>query len=49
MAQFYFLVQIVAPVFVVMVLGYLMRKIGILSSEADRSLTRSLSSHLAWP
>jgi predicted permease len=28
-AQFYFLLQIVAPVFVVMALGYLMRKIGI--------------------
>lgn len=39
-AQFFILLQIVSPVFVVMALGYLMRKIGILSSEADRSLTR---------
>ena len=47
MAQFYFLVQIVAPVFVVMAFGYLMRKIGILSSEADRSLTRLVVTLLA--
>ncbi len=46
-AQFYFLLQIVAPVFVVMALGYLMRKIGILSSEADRSLTRLVVTLLA--
>jgi predicted permease len=38
--QFFFLLQIVAPIFVVMVAGYAMRKIGILSAEADRSLTR---------
>jgi predicted permease len=46
-AQFFFLLQIVAPVFVVMALGYLMRKIGILSSEADRSLTRLVVTLLA--
>ena len=46
-AQFYFLLQIVAPVFVVMALGYLMRKVGILSSEADRSLTRLVVTLLA--
>jgi predicted permease len=46
-AQFYFLLQIVAPVFVVMALGYLMRKIDILSSEADRSLTRLVVTLLA--
>jgi predicted permease len=46
-AQFYFLLQIVAPVFAVMALGYLMRKIGILSSEADRSLTRLVVTLLA--
>ncbi len=45
--QFYFLLQIVAPVFAVMALGYLMRKIGILSSEADRSLTGLVVSLLA--
>ena len=38
--QFFFLLQIVAPIFVVMTAGYAMRKIGILSAEADRSLTR---------
>ncbi|MGB7790982.1 MAG: AEC family transporter, partial [Terrimicrobiaceae bacterium] len=43
----YFLLQIVAPVFVVMALGYLMRKIGILSGEADRSLTRLVVTLLA--
>ena len=46
-AQFYFLLQIVAPVFVVMAFGYLMRKIGILSSAADRSLTRLVVTLLA--
>ncbi len=46
-AQFYFLLQIVAPVFVVMALGYLMRKIGILSGEADRTLTRLVVTLLA--
>ena len=46
-AQFLFLLQIVAPVFVVMALGYMMRKIGILSSEADRSLTRLVVTLLA--
>jgi malate permease and related proteins len=45
--QFYFLLQILAPVFAVMALGYLMRKIGILSSEADRSLTRLVVTLLA--
>lgn len=38
--QFFFLLQIVAPIFVVMAAGFAMRKIGILSAEADRSLTR---------
>lgn len=46
-AQFFFLLQIVVPVFVVMALGYAMRKIGILSSEADRSLTRLVVTLLA--
>lgn len=39
-AQFFFLLQIVAPVFIVMAAGYGTRKIGILTAEADRSLTR---------
>jgi predicted permease len=39
-AQFFFLLQIVAPIFVVMVAGYGARKIGLLTAEADRSLTR---------
>lgn len=39
-AQFFALLQIVAPIFVVMGAGFAMRKIGILSAEADRSLTR---------
>ncbi len=38
--QFVFLLQIVAPIFVVMAAGYATRKIGILTAEADRSLTR---------
>lgn len=38
--QFWFLLQIVAPIFVVMAVGYAMRKIHVLSAEADRSLTR---------
>lgn len=46
-AQFFFLLQIVAPIFAVMALGYLMRKIGILSGEADRSLTRLVVTLLA--
>jgi predicted permease len=46
-AQFFFLLQIVAPVFIVMALGYAMRKIDILSSEADRSLTRLVVTLLA--
>lgn len=45
--QFLFLLQIVAPVFVVMALGYAMRRIGILSGEADRSLTRLVVTLLA--
>jgi malate permease and related proteins len=45
--QFLFLLQIVAPVFVVIALGYAMRRIGILSSEADRSLTRLVVTLLA--
>jgi malate permease and related proteins len=39
-AQFFFLLQIVAPIFVVMGTGYAMRKLGVLSAEADRSLIR---------
>lgn len=39
-SQFFFLLQIVAPIFVVMGTGYAMRKIGVLSAEADRSLIR---------
>ena len=38
--QFFFLLQIVAPIFIVMGTGYAMRKIGVLSAEADRSLIR---------
>lgn len=37
-AQFFFLLQIVAPIFVVMVAGYFLRKKRILTAEADRSL-----------
>ncbi|HEY5741729.1 MAG TPA: AEC family transporter [Terrimicrobiaceae bacterium] len=39
-AQFFFLLQIVLPVFAVMAVGYLTRRLNVLSSEADRSLTR---------
>ena len=39
-AQFLFLLQIVAPVFVVMTAGGFLRKISVLTAEADRSLTR---------
>jgi hypothetical protein len=39
-AQFFFLLQIVAPIFVVMAAGYATRKFGILTAEADRSLSR---------
>ncbi len=46
-AEFFFLLQIVAPIFIVMALGYAMRKIAILSSEADRSLTRLVVTLLA--
>ena len=46
-AEFFFLLQIVAPIFIVMALGYAMRKIDILSSEADRSLTRLVVTLLA--
>jgi predicted permease len=38
--QFVLPVQIVAPVFAIMALGYGARKRGILTAEADRSLTR---------
>ncbi len=38
--QFVFLLEIVAPVFLVMVIGYGLRKARILSPESDRSLTR---------
>lgn len=37
-AQFFFLLQIVAPIFVVMVAGYVLRKKSVLTAEADRSL-----------
>jgi len=40
MAQLVFLLQIVAPVFAVMAIGFGLRRAGVLSSEADRSLTR---------
>jgi predicted permease len=46
-AQFFALLQIVAPIFVVMAAGYAMRKIGILTAEADRSLTRVVVTLLA--
>lgn len=46
-AQFFFLLQIVAPIFVVMVAGYGARKIGLLTAEADRSLTRMVVMLLA--
>lgn len=39
-AQFFFLLQIVAPVFLVMGLGFLLRRKNVLSEEADRSLIR---------
>lgn len=38
--QFVYLVQLVAPVFAVMVAGYAMRKARVLTAEADHSLTR---------
>lgn len=40
MTQFLFLLQIVAPIFVVMAIGFGMRRVGVLTSEADHSLTR---------
>jgi predicted permease len=46
-AEFFFLLQIVAPIFIIMALGYDMRKIDILSSEADRLLTRLVVTLLA--
>jgi len=45
--QFVSLLQIVAPVFVVMAVGYAVRKLGILSAEADRSLIRTTVTVLA--
>jgi malate permease and related proteins len=39
-AQYFFLLQIVAPVFLLMGIGYLLRKKSILTAEADRSLIR---------
>ncbi len=45
--QFVSLLQIVAPVFVVMAVGYVVRKLGILSAEADRSLIRTTVTVLA--
>lgn len=47
MAQWVFLLQIVAPVFAIMALGYGLRRAGVLSSEADRSLTRLVIAVLA--
>lgn len=47
MNQFVFLLQIVAPVFVVMGVGYGMRKAQVLTPEADRSLTRLVIAVLA--
>jgi malate permease and related proteins len=38
--HFFFLLEIVAPVFAVMVVGYAMRKFRVLSAEADQSMTR---------
>ncbi|PTX92864.1 hypothetical protein DB345_14535 [Spartobacteria bacterium LR76] len=46
-AQYVSLLQIVAPVFVVMAVGYAIRKLGILSAEADRSLIRTTVTILA--
>ncbi|GAT33097.1 hypothetical protein TSACC_21505 [Terrimicrobium sacchariphilum] len=46
-AQYVSLLQIVAPVFVVMAVGYAIRKLGILSAEADRSLIRTTVTVLA--
>lgn len=46
-AQFVSLLQIVAPVFIVMAVGYAMRKIGVLTAEADRTLTRVVVTVLA--
>jgi len=45
--QFVSLLQIVAPIFLVMGAGYAMRKLGVLSAEADRSLIRVAVSLLA--
>lgn len=39
-SQFFFLLQVVAPIFVIMAVGYAMRKIDVLTAEADRTLTR---------
>lgn len=47
MDQFVFLLQIVAPVFAVMAIGYGMRRARVLTSEADRSLTRLVITVLA--
>lgn len=46
-AQFLFLLQIVAPIFLVMGAGFGMRKVGVLTAEADRSLTRVVVTLLA--
>ncbi|MEO8207268.1 MAG: AEC family transporter, partial [Chthoniobacterales bacterium] len=37
-AQFFSVLQILAPIFLVMAAGFGMRRIGMLSAEADRSL-----------
>ncbi len=39
-SRYFFLLQIVAPVFLLMGVGYILRKKSILTAEADRSLIR---------
>ncbi len=46
-SQFFPLLQIVAPIFVVIGAGYAMRKANVLSAEADRSLMRIVLNLLA--
>jgi len=46
-SQFPLLISIVAPVFLVIAIGYAMRKIGVLSAEADRSVTKLIVTLLA--
>lgn len=47
MSQFLFLLQIVAPIFATMGIGYGLRRVRVLTSEADRSLTRLVITALA--